>query len=753
MRYQEIKSLSENQELDEVRMGSSDLQKFLQTPLAQSMTSGFEAELIFEDGNESSNDYNYDDYEPDYQPDYNADERVDDIDDIISFFQSGDWATLEGSQAISLREEMLNDYREWRDEKLRDNFIDKSEELIKDWIEGDDWDWNSKIEEYLRDEMDLSDREVEAAMTAGHMWSPKIESSKQSAEIRKKDKNFDNYVNASDEINDQLDHRVEEAVNDHNDDWNSAYDNFVESANDDDDYNQTDWLRAHRIINASDVQSHYEDLNWPHFNDDNEYNVRSSGGDGKYNMNYAKILAASFEKEFGVKTQVESGTRTNDEKRETPPGIWIFEADGSLNTGKTVNDPVDEDMPIEIVSPRPNTDGQPMHPNLPEIIEMLPKFFNWAKNNKAYANESTGLHMSIGLPNHVADNIDFTKLALFLGDEYVLESFNRSAEDYCISAISKIKDVSKTADITKLFEQMRNHLSQLASKSLAQPSGFGKYTSIHPKDKYIEFRSAGGMNYFKDIDKIKNTLLRYAYATAISSEPKLERNEYAKKLFRLLTNVNLEHERSDTTFGPPQTLYSKRIKVKQNINTDIIALFSNYMAGNMPISALKSFLKQNQFKREVQKNKYIDKKMWWNVNLGNHSIELVATSEQEAKNKAALEWRIRDQRGMIARPIRPYEEQPVSEPSRGSNTGPVDYVIRQRAGNQSGQGPALYRFSAESARDAVEKARQWADSQGQPRLNFWLQKADELPPELSNVAPQRRQSIPEVPIDVAQNFR
>ena len=99
MRYQEIKSLLENQELDEVRMGSSDLQKFLQTPLAQNMKAGFEAELIFSGGNESR-----DDYEPDYEPDYSADERVNDIDDIINFYQSGDMADLGPRQAQSVRE-------------------------------------------------------------------------------------------------------------------------------------------------------------------------------------------------------------------------------------------------------------------------------------------------------------------------------------------------------------------------------------------------------------------------------------------------------------------------------------------------------------------------------------------------------------------------------------------------------------------------------------------------------------------------
>jgi hypothetical protein len=712
MRYQEIKSLLENQELDEVRMGSSDLQKFLQTPLAQNMKAGFEAELIFSGGNESR-----DDYEPDYEPDYSADERVNDIDDIINFYQSGDMADLGSRQAQSVRETMLNSYFEWRDDQLMSNFVDKAEELIKDWIEGDDWDWDSKIEEYLRDEMDLSDREVEAAMTAGQMWSKKIESSKQQAEIRKKDKNFDNYINASDEITDQLDHRVEEAINDHNDDWESTYDNFVESANDDDDYDQTEWLREEGIRDASDVQNRYDlsgyDFIWPHYSDSNE----NSGNDaGEFNEDYAETLAASLEQDLGLSTTVSGGYHKT--KRDTT--TWIFEPDGSLTANH------DTDMPVEIVSP-------PMP--LPETIEILPKFFEWASENGAYANESTGFHMSVSLPDHASDNIDFTKLALFLGDEYVLQSFNRVANTYCKSAISKIKNSAKGADITTSFNQMRNHLSQLASNSLAKPSGFGKYTSINPKDKYIEFRSAGGMNYFEDMSKIQNTLLRYAYATTIASEPKLEREEYAKKLYKLLSAAMPEDQ-------------------------NIIQLFSQYSSGVMPVSTLKDYLKQVHYKREVEKNKSIDKKMWWNVTRGIHSIELVATGELEAKNKAALEWGIRDPRGMltrsmIARPIRPYEEQPVSEPSGGFNTGPVDYVMRMRGGPDglSGTGPALYRFSAASAREAIEKSREWAESQGQPRMNFWLQKADELPPELSNVSSQRRQSIPEVPIDVAQNFR
>jgi hypothetical protein len=91
--------------------------------------------------------------------------------------------------------------------------------------------------------------------------------------------------------------------------------------------------------------------------------------------------------------------------------------------------------------------------------------------------------------------------------------------------------------------------------------GFGKYTSINPKGNYIEFRSAGNSNYFEDIDKLKNTLLRYARAMKIAGDPSAERKEYAKKLYKLI--------------APAQ-------------QDPALALFSRFSAGELTGKELKS---------------------------------------------------------------------------------------------------------------------------------------------------------------------
>ena len=158
--------------------------------------------------------------------------------------------------------------------------------------------------------------------------------------------------------------------------------------------------------------------------------------------------------------------------------------------------------------------------------------------------------MGVSLP-HRGGAVDYVKLALFLGDEHVLKEFGRSSNHFCAAAIKKIRDRIKgnKEAIGNAMELMRNNLIELAQKSLEiNNHGFGKYTSINPQGgndsthpdkergaKYIEFRSAGGTNYFEDIDKLKNTLLRYSQAMAIAGNPAAERKEYYKKLYKLIS--------------------------------------------------------------------------------------------------------------------------------------------------------------------------------------------------------------------------
>ena len=106
------------------------------------------------------------------------------------------------------------------------------------------------------------------------------------------------------------------------------------------------------------------------------------------------------------------------------PGHYVVEPDGSL-------DPDDgDDTGLEFVSP-------PLP--LSELLSDLDKVKKWADKHGCYTNDSTGLHINVSVPNFSLQSLDYVKLALLLGDKYILDQYGRSTNTYCKSALDKVK--------------------------------------------------------------------------------------------------------------------------------------------------------------------------------------------------------------------------------------------------------------------------------------------------------------------------
>jgi hypothetical protein len=642
-----LQAIKEEQDLEEVAMSPSSLRAFANSPAAEGMQAGFEAELIFTglgDGEE---------LEPEWEADYDYDPRPDNIEEIIDFFQSGDFGDLSGRREREVRDRMINEYSEWLDEKMMEDWAVDQDGAIRDMI--------------ADEEPDLSDEELED--------------------------------------------RVNTALGDQNSDYESALDAYREDWGG--NYDEGDWLRDAGITHMSEAANEY-DLSWPHYVDLNS----GMGSEGGFNEENAERLADDLAEALGVKTTVSSGYHSA--KRDAT--TWIFEPDSSLDPSNS------DDMPVEIVSP-------PMP--LTQALEILPKFFAWAESNGAYANKTTGFHMSVSMGDHENNVLDYTKLALFLGDEYVLKQFGREANTYAKSAISKIREKKGSVNAEEILSTMRKHLHQFASRALAQPSGFGKYTSINPKTNYIEFRSAGGSDYFADMEKIQNTLMRYARATDIAMDPAADTQEYAKKLYKLLTDVKTQQ-----TVDPKTG--SKRTEVVPSADNDAISIFSRYVAGQLPKSELRNSLKQLQQGRNAKRQADAGKSMVWQVTAGSQIIKVVATSEQAAKLEASREWNIdpNSERFSSFRAV-PIGPAPTQTPATDQLNAPVpddprgNFVLRRREGNE-GVGPILYRFSAGTTGDAIVAARRWAEARGIERRSVYLDSIESLSPEELRAAPETR---------------
>jgi hypothetical protein len=718
MRYNQIKikptgeryKLPE-QELDEIAMSPSSLRAFASSPAAEGMQAGFEAELVFSGVNTGSDDSG------EMEPDYDYDPRADDIDGIMYFFTDGDMAGIDSNPRSrsyqNARSELEQDWFEWHDEQIHAEWMDEQQTLIENWIVENDWNEDRQVEEYLADEMELSADEISDVMSA---IERRVAGKGTAADAELVEK----YNKARLGVKEQLELRVTDAIEEQNSDYDSALNEFRENAHRDAD--ESDWLRARGWRYMSDVGNSF-DFEWPRWT--------STGGDDEegYNSEAAQRLADSLTDTLDVETTVASGYHSARRDDTT----WIFEPDGSLDADES------GDMPVEIVSP-------PMP--LSQTLEILPKFFEWAKANGAYANESTGFHMSVSMADHGENVLDYTKLALFLGDEYVLKQFGREANTYAKSAISKIREKKGNVNAEEILSTMRKHLNQFASRALAQPSGFGKYTSINPKSNYIEFRSAGGSDYFADMEKIQNTLMRYARATDIAMDPAADNQEYAKKLYKLLTDVKTQQV-TDPKTG------TKRTEVVSGVDNDAISIFSRYVAGQLPKSELKGVLKKLQYGREVAKNP--PKKIQWKVTHpnGSSTIRLMASSAEEAIKLAKQEYNdtMNPDDAYRAEPVVPAAQTPATDqlnaPVPDDPRG--NFVLRRREGNE-GVGPVLYRFSAGTTGDAIDAARRWTEARGIERRSVYLDSIESLSPEELQPA-ARGTSIPDVGIDVAQNFR
>ena len=264
----------------------------------------------------------------------------------------------------------------------------------------------------------------------------------------------------------------------------------------------------------SDVLSKYEHyLYWP-------YTSYSDENDSYLNLEY---VADELKTETGIDATYEDSYHSASRERAQEKGQWIIEPDSSIDADES------EDAGLEFISPALEIN---------EALKQMQQVLEFIREH-GYTNTSTGLHINISVPDYNVDKLDYVKLAIFLGDKYVLEQFDRLSNHYCDGAFKKIGNkVSqmKGDELKAVMNKMKEGLTLAASKIIH--TGYtSKYTSINTKEGYIEFRSPGG-NYLDDpVEKLTNTALRMALALRIATDENMYKKEYQKRLYKVLNDA------------------------------------------------------------------------------------------------------------------------------------------------------------------------------------------------------------------------
>ena len=526
----------------------------------------------------------------DYQePDWDSDESIRSIQDAVDFFHDGDFNSRRDVER--LRDQMTEKYHDWLGEKVVDRWDSDREEMIYDWLR-----YNAAPSDVFGI-LDVKEDEN------GNFPDPSKEDYKKAATIVAEDPNSSWYEEAEEDFRD----------------------NFYRDAD-----MEEEWFESADINSMRDVESNYN-ITWPHY-----YNPDTSGGD----VSIADV-SDSFSRAIGKEVQASDNYHSRSITRPSATELhYVVEPDGSLEADEP------GDGGLEFVSPALPID---------ELLDDLKKVKAWADKTGCYTNDSTGLHINVSVPKWQGDlqNLDYVKLAILMGDEYVLENFGRSGNTYAKSALKIVRDniTQRPEDVKRLLDTMKEHLNTSAAK-LIHSGSTSKYTSVNTKDGYIEFRSPGGDWLNSNFDKIETTLLRFVVAMDAAADETKYKEEYAKKLYKLLAGNDKDA-------------------------TNTMVYFAKYAAGELPQAALKSFIKQAQFERKAGKEPD-GKKMWYRVDKEGRgksgaSVEVVATSKEQALEKAASEWSLKLSALSAAAvyPVRPFDNNADNWEVYNSRTGEV----------------------------------------------------------------------------------
>jgi hypothetical protein len=466
--------------------------------------------------------------------------------DIESFFSHNDEADFRG---------LRNDYEEW----LQDESAEWTSEKTESAKATPGQDVEQKLD-FLVDYHDMDRSEAQVIIDKAQESFEKFGSALEWGDI---------VDDLSDES--QTYHRlfVEE-----NDTFNDAMLDFYltdfyenELAWDDSQWTVAAWLKNHKgYENMQDLFFDYsDDLYWP----------GGSLTDEVYDADLAEKIASDLYNEAGLDIVATGDYHSGQSDDSGHRSEWNIEEDTSII-------PEDGDAGFEIVSPALE---------YTDAMEQFSETVKYLVSNGAYTTPSCGLHINVSLQGVDHNSLDYPKLVLMVGDQYLLKKFGRELNTYAISAVQQMDNILSVAagggsgakGFIEFIEQVRRKLDKTLMHNLGDRLDFGKYTSIGLKSNRIEFRMAGGAAYLQRWESdIVPMINRFIVAYAVAANPEAYKKDYAKKLYKLA---------------------SSGLKSKGQRTEEALRLFALFASGSMTKQQLVKKIKELQAKNAPRTKK------------------------------------------------------------------------------------------------------------------------------------------------------
>ena len=407
-------------------------------------------------------------------------------------------------------EELVNERKE--DERYLNDFV--SDYVDEDEVE----EYKAERLEYLQDEKNTLLARAKAEQDeVGELSEPKL---------------VQRYINNAEKTQDEIDARqdweydawareyVEEEKQDEFEEW------LTEQIRDNSEEWDEAWHRALRDNDVDDwVKKEYGN-NWQNLLSDHEiFLVNPNSGQGR------EAIADIIERwaaENSITSEVRFGDYHSGESLDND--YWRVEKDPTIQG---------EGTDAEIISPVYDTPA--------EMLQEMRKLFDFMHDEHMVdTNSSTGLHVTMSYAGTDDATTNKLKMAVLLGDHYVLKQFNRQENIFTKSREAALKSRVKLLKNDLTDKKSLKDIEEILTQTLSGD----KYNSINfknSKNEYgnelCEFRIAGGNNYHTKPDNvIRKTVARYAVIMQAGHDPDLYVKDYATALLRLVSGKDTVHK-------------------------------------------------------------------------------------------------------------------------------------------------------------------------------------------------------------------
>lgn len=432
----------------------------------------------------------------------------------------------EGSRSIERVEEA---YREWLQEEIVYDFESEvTQELVKDRIEDEEY-----IDNFISDRIDMSDVEEYKENKLEMLEIDDMQDELEEYSDWDDDAWAREYVEMYEQEN--FVEWLEEEIRDNGEAWDDAWQRAM------DQYDYDDWVRREH---GGSWWSLLGDLDIYLWNEDSE----GGGVDA-------------------VASEVENWASNNSMSNDVRPGAY-HSGKGVDNTYWRVEDDTSiegDGAKAEIISP--------VYDSPASMLKEIKSLFDFMSNSDVETNSTTGMHVTMSLPNE-AGKINKLKIALLLGDQYVLKQFGRNYNSYTRSQENTLKDHVRSLQDDYKNEKSLSALEEIVASGLSD----AKFSSINFKsvsnssgNELVEFRIAGGDDYHADAEKVMKAVIRYAAVMQAGFDKDAYRKDYIKALFKLINNqetISTDAEIKAQQFIDPDSIDDTVLGVFKSLSSE-----------------------------------------------------------------------------------------------------------------------------------------------------------------------------------------